>query len=192
MKNINLTNVKEQTTGPREDVKPGGYICRIVNVTDVPEKEYLRIDMDIASGDYKGFYQDLANAFGFWGCTQYWSYKDSNLGYFKGNIKAVEESNSDYRFSSNEQDLRGRLVGAVFGEEEYMTRAGDLRCSVKPRFVCSAQRILDNDYKVPKRKVYQNKKSGSNSFLDPVVKDVGAVADELDAWAKGQKLPWED
>lgn len=197
MKNLNLNSVEIKTSGGSfPDLKPGGYICRIVMVTDVPEKEYLRVDMDIANGEFKGFYQQLAEKFGFWGCTQYWSYKDKNLGYFKGNIKAVEESNSNYTFSSDEHELEGKLVGAVFGEEEYMNRQGEIRCNVKPRFVCGAERILEGDYKVPKRRVYDAEKAkkpvggggGRADFLNPVMKDTD---EDLDAWAKGQKLPWE-
>ena len=39
----------------------GGYILEIVNVTDVPfdpannKGDYLRIDYDIAQGDFKGY-----------------------------------------------------------------------------------------------------------------------------------------
>lgn len=198
MKPLNLENVQPVTAGGNfEDVKPGGYVCRIVNVTDVPEKEYLRIDMDIATGEYKDYYRDLAAKLGFWGCSLYWSYKDKNLGYFKGNIKAVEDSNAGYKFSSDEKALRGKLVGAVFGEEEYMTSRGELRCSSKPRYVCGVQRIMDSDYTVPKRKVYdpskdRRSKPAGNRFLDPLVEDVSSVKSELDAWAEGQSLPWED
>lgn len=200
MKPLNLNNVQIKTSGGTfDDVKPGGYICRIMNVTDVPEREYLRVDLDIASGEYKNFYTDLAGKFGFWGCTQYWSYKDKNLGFFKGNIRAVEESNPGFVFTPDEQELRGKLVGAVFGEEEYMTSRGDLRCNTKPRFVCSAQRIVDNDYKVPQRRVYDPSKDkraknagGRADILTPVMDEVSAVKSELNAWAESQKLPWED
>lgn len=199
MRNLNLQNVTAKTGGDFPTVEPGGYICRIINVTDVPEKEYLMIDLDIAAGEYKDYYKDLAARAGFWGCTQYWSYKEANLPYFKGNITAVEESNTGYRFSDqNEQDLRGKLIGAVFGEEEYKANSGEIKCNVKPRFVCSAQRIMDHDYSIPKRKVYDPSKDKRNraaggrpDYLNPVVNEVSAVADELDAWAQGQKLPWD-
>ena len=199
MRNLNLQNVTAKTGGDFPTVEPGGYICRIMNVTDVPEKEYLMIDLDIAAGEYKDYYKDLAARAGFWACTQYWSYKEANLPYFKGNITAVEESNQGYRFSDqNEQDLRGKLIGAVFGEEEYKANSGEIKCNVKPRFVCSAQRIMDHDYSIPKRKVYapskdkRNRSAGARAdYLNPVVNEVSAVADELDAWAQGQKLPWD-
>ena len=185
MKKLNLDAVQEPTTAPR-DIQPGGYICRIIMVQDVPEKEYLRVDLDIAAGEYKGFYANLAEKYGFWGCTQYWSYKDKSLSYFKGNIKALEESNSNYKFSDNEKDMQGRLIGAVFGEEEYMTNSGELRCNVKPRFVCSARRIMDHDYTIPKKRYYdaaKDKRKTENkvNYLEPVMED-----------ASNEKLPWEE
>lgn len=36
---------------------PGGYICRIMDVEDVPGKQYMKIYYDIADGEWKGFYQ---------------------------------------------------------------------------------------------------------------------------------------
>ncbi len=205
MRSLNLQNVEAKTGGGSyPDVTPGGYICRIVNVTDVPDREYLMIDLDIAAGEFQNYYRDLAARVNFWGCTQYWSYKEANLPYFKGNITAVEESNSGYRFSDqSEQDLRGKLVGAVFGEEEYRTNSGEIKCRVRPRFVCSAQRIMDKDFNIPKRKLYDPSKDKRNNrnqasqpggradYLNPVMQDAGGIPDDLDAWAQGQKLPWE-
>ena len=94
-----------------------GILASVYFDCDLGEEEAVAL--------YKDYYKDLAARAGFWGCTQYWSYKEANLPYFKGNITAVEESNTGYRFSDqNEQDLRGKLIGAVFGEEEYKTKAG--------------------------------------------------------------------
>ena len=194
MKNLNLQNVEAKASGNVPTVEPGGYICRIMNVVDKPDKECLMIDLDIAAGPYKDYYQDLVARAGFWGCTMYWSYKENNLPYFKGNVTSVEESNKGYTFSDqNENALIGKLVGAVFGEEEYMSNSGEVKCNVKPRFLCSVQRIMDHDYKVPNRKVYKPEKDRRRSQnnarrdnLTPVGKD------DLDAWAQGQKLPWDD
>ena len=197
MKPLNLDKVESKSgSGDFHDIEPGGYICRIMMVEDFPEKEYLRVDMDIATGEYKDYYKDLAARAGFWGCTQYWSYKENNKSYFKGNIDAVEKSNTDFRFNDQrEKDLEGKLVGAVFGEEEYRSKNGDIRCSVRPRYVCSASRIMDHKYKIPKKKEYDPKKDkrnrpagGGGDYLSPLMKDTG---NDLDTWAAGQKLPWE-
>ena len=187
MRNLNLQNVTAKTGSDFPNIEPGGYICRIIMVEDVPEKEYLRVDLDVAAGEYKDYYKDLAARAGFWGCTQYWSYKEANLPYFKGNIIAVEESNQGYRFSDqSEQDLRGKLVGAVFGEEEYKNKAGEIKRNVKPRFVCSAQKIMDHDYNIPKRKIYDPAKDKRNRAAG-----TGDPLHHMMQNAEEEKLPWE-
>ena len=56
MKKIeNWENVQEPTKFKR--LAPGGYICAIKDVKDVPEKEYLEIQFDIVKGDEKGYFQ---------------------------------------------------------------------------------------------------------------------------------------
>lgn len=156
MRYTDLSGVEAKTGGGFSDVEPGGYICRIVGVTDFPEKEYLRVDLDIAAGEYKDYYAELEARAGFWGCTMYWSYKEANLGFFKGNIEAVQQSDRHgWVFDGkDEKSLVGRLVGAVLGEEEYKAKSGEIKCSVKPRFLVPIQKIMDHDYKVPKRKTY--------------------------------------
>lgn len=156
MKYTDLSGVQAKTGGDFPDVEPGGYICRIMDVTDVPEKEYLKVFLDIAAGEYKDYYSQLEARAGFWGCVMYWSYKEANLGYFKGNIEAVQQSDRQgWTFDGkDEKSLVGRMVGAVLGEEEYKTKDGKIKCSVKPRFLVPTQKILDNDFSVPKRKTY--------------------------------------
>ena len=48
-------NIKE--SGTFERLAPGGYIVKILNVKDFPEKEYLKISFDIAEGEKKGFFK---------------------------------------------------------------------------------------------------------------------------------------
>ena len=57
MKNIDLTNVQEATDFPK--LTPGGYICRITAVEDVPAKEYLKIEYDIVEGEFTGYWKKL-------------------------------------------------------------------------------------------------------------------------------------
>lgn len=193
MKPLNLKNVEAKTGGDFPTLDPGGYICRIVNVEDKPDREYLLVDLDIAAGVHKDYYKDLHARAGFWGCSMYWSYKESNLPYFKGSVTAVEDSNQGYTFSDqSEKDLIGKLVGAVFGEEEYMSGAGEIKCSVKPRFLCSTARILDKDYTIPRRKVYDPSKDRRRPQTADARSAVNSSQKELDEWASSQKLPWDD
>ena len=52
MKNINWNSVPDPVELPR--LTPGGYVCKITVVVDVPEKEYLKLEYDIAEGAHKG------------------------------------------------------------------------------------------------------------------------------------------
>ena len=199
MKPLNLSSVTAATPGDYPIVEPGGYFCKIVNVEDRPDKEYLIVDLDIASGDLKDYYKDLCARANFWGCSMYWSYKENNLPYFKGSITAVEDSNPGFRFDErNEQALRGKYVGAVFAEEEYYSNKDQkIKVNVKPRFLCSVDRIKEGDYTVPKRKLYDPSKDKkrnrmAGSAVGNPLTDLMQDTDELDRWAESQKLPWED
>ena len=57
MKNINWNEVPDQVEFDR--LPPGGYVCEMKCVVDMPAKEYLKIEYDIAEGSYKGYYQEL-------------------------------------------------------------------------------------------------------------------------------------
>lgn len=91
MKNLNLENVQEAKDFT--PVPPDGYICRITSVEDVPDKEYLRVEFDIAEGDFKGNYQTLYENKGFWGGSFVRSYKEKALPFFKSFTTAIENSN---------------------------------------------------------------------------------------------------
>ena len=65
MKAINLSDVKE--AGQGQQLPAGGYVCKITNVEDVPEKEYLYVEFDIAEGEHKGYFKELEERANFWG-----------------------------------------------------------------------------------------------------------------------------
>lgn len=150
MKSIDLSNVQEAEQFTR--VKPGGYICTITSVEDIPEKEYLKIEYDIAYGNCKGYYRKLYNERGFWGASTIKSYKDSALPFFKGFITAVEKSNAGYHWDSDESKLVGKNIGFVLCEEEYQTKNGDVKTRLYVASVHSVEKIQANDFKVPELK----------------------------------------
>lgn len=144
MKETNWRNAKTNDRLPA-----GGYVCRIEDVQDNPDKEYLYIEFDIAEGEYKGYYSQLASSFGFWGGRFYRSYKDKALGMFKGFLLAVEESNDGYKFNNDESTLVGKLVGLILREEEYIGNDGNIKTRLKVSNVKNADAIRDGKFKVP-------------------------------------------
>lgn len=147
MIDVNLDNVK--AAGEYEKLPPGGYICGIVNVRhDIP-KQYIEIFYDIADGAYKNYWRNAESGMGFWGGSFKRSYKEKALPFFKAFIEAIERSNPDYRWDGDESKLKGKWIGLVIGEEEYINKYGDLKvkhCVDKARAV---EDIKAGDYKVP-------------------------------------------
>lgn len=158
MKAIDLSNVSEAQDFER--VKPGGYICVITNVQDFPSKEYLKIEYDIADGELKDYYRKLYNSRGFWGASTIKSYKDSALPFFKGFVTAVEQSNSGYKWDSDESKFVGKRVGMVLGEEEYKANDGSIKTRLYVASIRSIDKIRNHDYTVPALK----KIAGSDSY----------------------------
>ena len=155
MKKINDFDAIKAIKGgePMSRVPAGGYVCRIIHAIDVPNQQYLRIELDIADGEYKGTYSDRFTKFGGnWGCVRICSYKEKALPMFKGFITAVEESNDRYKFDFNEKTLEGKLVGVLMGEEEYVTKDGEIKVNTKPQFFRSVQTIRSGDFQIPERK----------------------------------------
>ena len=152
----NYENIKASSG---EFARPGngGYILEIVNVTDVPYNEqtgkgdYLRIDYDIAAGDFKGYYTAQNERFGGgkWFANVIKSYKEKALGMFKHFINCVEESNSGYKWTWDEQSLVNKYIGVVLGEEEYKKRDGSVGVKLVVKDIKTIDQILKGDFKVP-------------------------------------------
>lgn len=151
MKKLDLSNVNEAGNSTR--LPAGGYICRYTNVTDVSDKEYLRMDFDIAEGEFKGYYKDLEERAGFWGGKCFRSYKEKALPMFKRMCTAVTKSNKGYVFdgdkNSDETTLIGKLVGIVLGEEEYEANNGETKTRLYVAYECSTDSIKKGEFKVP-------------------------------------------
>ena len=152
MKAIDFTNVPDQQDNDFKRMVSGAYICKIESVQDVADKEYLKIEYDIAEGQLKGYYADLFERRQFWGGRFIRSYKDTALSFFKAFITAVSNSNQGFAWTSNEQQLVGKKFGAVIAEEEYIKAKGD----VGTRFYVAETRSVDairkGDFKVPDKK----------------------------------------
>lgn len=180
MKKINnWENVQEPTKFHR--LAPGGYICAIKDVKDIPEKEYLEIYFDIVKGDEKGYFQkqydnDTRE-------NKRWpntgtlrrSYKEGSESFFKQFITSIEKSNPKFTWNWDESKLKNKYFGAVIGEEEYLTQRGKKGVRNNVVFVHSTEAIENGDFEVPELKVLENTKSSSISkpiFKNPFEDDI--------------------
>lgn len=132
MRKVDMSNVKE--TDEFKRVQAGAYECVIRNVEDFPNKEYLKITYDIASGEYAGYYDEMRGNHPDWSWAGAYakSYKTKALPMFKRFCSAVSKSNGGFVFdggsvNADEKTLIGKKIGILFQEEEYYSNSGDKR-----------------------------------------------------------------
>lgn len=172
MKNINWDKVPEAT-----DYKPlpvGAYICGILRAVDVPEKEYLRIEFDIAEGDFKNYYRQQAERKPDWkwGGVLYMSYKESALGLAKRFLNALKESNPGFVYDNDESKLSRKKFGLVVSEKEYEKRDGSI--GTRPDFsitgTYSVADIREGHFTIPPKKLLTTTANQTSDFA-PVADD---------------------
>lgn len=197
MPKINMRDYEEATasTGDYQRMGAGGYVAQIQAVrTDGPasygkgridyvnSKEYVKLIYDIAEGDFAGRFSD-----------DYWSGEDKdyghqiflswkNMGAFKGNIQALDESNPGFdalaAFQADRWELFiGKKVGIVLGEEEYRANDGTVKTRLGLPRLKSIQDIRAGKFKVPAPKKLKDDEQGYNAA--PAKADVSeSVYDE--------------
>jgi hypothetical protein len=158
MKKIeNYENV-QASSGEFARPTAGGYICKIIDVEDVPLNEqgkgnYLRIDYDIADGEFAEYYKKQFDRWGGnWIANFIRSYKDTAVGMFKHFTNSVEKSNTGYEWDWNEKGLIGKFVGLILGEEEYKNSAGEIKTKLVVKQVKTVDEIKNGDFSVPEKK----------------------------------------
>ena len=157
--------------GPQ--LEPGGYELKIIGakVEQFTSCEILKIAFDIINNEqYAGFYKQrfdaakLQNADAKWsGVFDVFIPKDDGSeldGYtkqaFKSFITSVERSNDGYTWNWDENSLKGKTFGGLFGREEFQTKDGELKFAVKCRFPRSIDSIRSGNFQIPKDKLLKN------------------------------------
>ena len=147
MQNFNWNEVREAEDF--ETLMPGGYICGITKAEDCADKQYLRLEYDIAEGPYKNHWRNLSSAAGFWGGVLIRSYKEKARPFFKQFITCVQASNPGYVFQNDENTLLRKKLGLVLGEEEYKAKDGTVKKRLYVAQVKTIKAIQEGDYTVP-------------------------------------------
>lgn len=164
MINVNINNVEEAGNGSNL-VAPGGYIGKIVNVKNMPDREGLVVELDIAEGEETGHFQKLNADMGFWALSSFRSYKTKALPFFKKFVKSVERSNEGYTWDGDEEKLIGKLVGMVLGHEEYESNDGKIKTKVIVDSFDSIAKIRNGEFKIPDKKLLE-KANRNNEVVD--------------------------
>jgi fructose-bisphosphate aldolase class 1 len=148
----------------------GGHVCKVMSVEETissTQKAMLKINLDVAEGEQKDYYATLFRADTRenkkWGCIVYQLTNDSEGNTHRGLktfITAVENSNSGFKVVWGDsfcQTLKGKLIGGVFGREQYENRDYELKFSTK----CTQFRSVESIKKgveVPEDKLLKGQK----------------------------------
>jgi hypothetical protein len=114
----------------------GCYIMQIINATVGMTKSnqtILRLELDIAEGEYKNYYSEISASYNKNLLLRYGQLceKESAIPYFKKIITDIEQSNLGFKFNFNCNSLRGKYVGAYTFYEVYKTSEGQMKEAMK-------------------------------------------------------------
>lgn len=151
MRSISWGEVTSSTDG-FERLPAGGYVARIVSMTDIESRSYVDLVFDIAEGQHAGFYSDD------WGIKHPYahhvvlSYKDTALGMLKGRLEAIQKSNNGFEpFAAWDAGRLDMFVNRLFGvnlqEEEYEKNDGTIGVRLNVCQVVPAQDVRDGKVK---------------------------------------------
>jgi hypothetical protein len=132
--------------------KPGYYVCEILKMAEELTKEnqepMMVLLLDITQGPHAGYFRkqlDLDRRkkpdSKFKGVFRS---KTTNVAKFKANCEKIEESNSDFKFlfdGTDEQRIRGKLIGVAIGDEEFINNAGDVMVARKIRYLLTVKEV---------------------------------------------------
>lgn len=148
-------------------VMPGAYVLRIQAVrtvgTDyngkpvdyINDKQYVKLVYDIDEGEHAGHYSDqyFAGEDRDYAHVHYLSFK--NMGYFKKQMRALEESNPSWKpLDDFEKDNWGAFIGKRFGavldgEVDTNDRGYD-RWKLSVGDICSVKDVHDGTAREPR------------------------------------------
>lgn len=167
-----------------EPLELGGHKCIIVGAEEytspVSGKTSLKISVDTTKLDkqpnyYQKIYDNNKLSEAKWpsGAVKYISLGDDEncVKMLKGFITAVENSNANYKYdwSKNVMQLEGKMVGGIFGLEEYENTEGKIKNATKLRNFRSIDKV--SEAKIPKVKLLDNTYVDYEDYDGPEQKD---------------------
>ncbi|MBQ2211963.1 MAG: hypothetical protein II410_03630 [Ruminococcus sp.] len=174
-----------QAFGDFVPLPAGGYVCRIMGVEETAAREskapMIKISLDIAEGQFKDYFanQYRANT----RADKKWSYSaiinqlvydtsgnnSTNRG-FKTFVTSVCESNPGFNVAWGDgfaACFKNRLVGVLFGREEYIGTDGKTHWSTKALNFRSVKTIRDGNFEIPADKPLVSVDAAADPFAPP-------------------------
>ena len=168
---------KPERTTTRETLPAGGYVAKIMDATVISYDwgDVLKVDFDIAEGEYKGFfatdYRNNTNDDKKWRGTyrinipnESNQYFDSQRKSFNNFIACLEETNNGFHWAWDETALKGKGIGVLFRNKEWEYN-GSTGWTTECCTVTTAKDIREGNFKMPKDKPLKAKaaNTGANS-----------------------------
>lgn len=169
---------KPERTTARETLPAGGYVAKIMDATVISYDwgDVLKVDFDIAEGEYKGFfatdYRNNTNDDKKWRGTyrinipnESNQYFDSQRKSFNNFIACLEETNSGFHFDWDESKLKGKGIGVLFRNKEWEYN-GSTGWITECCTVTTAKDIREGNFKMPKDKPLKAKAANSGAYSE--------------------------
>ena len=186
----NWENVEAKGMDDFKTLPIGAYECVIINAVENHNqdtgKTTLKVMVDIAEGEFKGYYQkrfdENNNADKKWdnNATRYLAFQGDNVSYFKGFITCIESSNVGYKWDWDETKLSGKKICGIFQYEEYEKQDGTKAVKVRLNKFRSLDKIKDIEVSDSVRLLngsyvsiddYNERKEESNDSVVTIVTD---------------------
>lgn len=163
-----------KATGEYTPLEAGGYVCKIIGVEETTSRngrDMIKIAIDIAEGDeadrftneYKANTKEdkkWPNAGMVYQLTH--DNEGKTHGRFKQFTECVVESNKGFEIAWGNDFadcFKGKLIGALFGREQWETQEGDKRWSTKIRSFKAVEDIRNGNFSVPKDRPLEDDKA---------------------------------
>lgn len=160
-----------QSYSNSEKLPVGGYVLKVANVRyeegQNGNSDRIQLMFDIAEGEQKDFfrkqYESQTSEDKKWkGTASIYVPKDDGSEQdswtkrrFKTIMETFEESNSGYKWNWDEDSLKGKLIGGIFGEIKTVIDGKSITY-VGFRFFAKSSDIKNGSYKVPEILVKSN------------------------------------
>lgn len=189
---------KVQTLSERPELPIGAYECIIIGAEERTFEgqngtfSQLYIAIDINAGEYKGFYANdyqinkRSNEDAKWkGILKLYipvddgSDKDNlTKSIFKTATTAIEDSNNGYHWDWNEKGLKGKKVGCVFRNEQwvYNDKQG---WKAQPFKFISLDDLANGKFKIPQPKPHKDAIYNEPAPNSNITNDIGSF-EEID------------
>lgn len=169
---------KPERTTARETLPAGGYVAKIMDATVINYDwgDKLKVDFDIAEGEYKGFfatdYRNNTNDDKKWRGTYRINIPNERNQYFNSQRKSfnnfiacLEETNNGFHWAWDESALKGKGIGVLFRNKEW-EYDGSTGWTTECCAVTTAKDVREGNFKMPKDKPLKAKASNTGAYSE--------------------------